>query len=106
MGSSFTLSVPSESSTSKTGKKTYTYTEYTGTGLRGSYDSDFSTSDTVVKAGDVKFVCYFDDESFEPKDKNDYRLIFDEINYTVIHVKPVEPSETNICYVLQLRRVN
>ena len=108
MGNPFNLTVPSVSAKSATGKKSVTtYTTYSGTCVKAKYDSDFVTKDTVIKAGDLKFVCQFDDLSFEPVNDKDETIIYGGKNYKVINVDPVEPNGTdNVVYIIQGRRVN
>ena len=107
MGSPFILQESETVAVGKTGKRVTTTIEHEGVAVRGSYDSDFITKDTVVQAGDVKFVGYFIEPDFEPSDKKSQVILFGNTKYTVIHVKKVAPSaDTTICYILQARRVN
>lgn len=106
LGSAFEFIVPGKATISSTGKKIYTESiSKTGIGVRGTYDSKYITKDSVVQAGDVKFVCQFDDSSFEPVDKSNCRVNYCGTSYTVVNVGIVAPSGEVIAYLLQLRRV-
>lgn len=107
MGAEFSVLVPDITSKSTTGKSVKTYTTYSGMAVRKKYDSEFVTKDSIIQAGDVGFVCYFDDESFEPMDKKNEMIVFGELKYTIISVQKVAPSSVNVLiYIIQARRIN
>jgi len=94
---------------SKTGKKIPSITSlYTGTAVMGKYNSEFpSTTETIIQAGDVKFVAQFDDKTFVPTEKKDETITFGGIAYKIINVGRVAPDGvTNVVFVIQARRVN
>lgn len=105
-----TVSVPDGASTrSKTGKKIpATVTLYKGTAVMGKYNSEFpSTTETIIQAGDVKFVAQFEDPSFMPSEKKDETITFGGVSYKIINVGQVAPNGvTNVVFVIQGRRVN
>ncbi len=107
LGAEISVLVPSSTSKNTTGKSVKTYTTYTGMAVRKKYDSEFVTKDSIVQAGDVGFVCYFDNTSFEPMDKKNQIVIFGELKYTIISVQQVAPSSVNVLvYIIQARRIN
>lgn len=94
---------------SSTGKKTeVSVKRYRGAGVLGKYDSEFpSSTETVIKAGDMKAVVSFDDPDFVPSEKLNEVLTAGGVRYSVISVGQVAPNaETNVVFVIQVRRVN
>lgn len=94
---------------SKTGKKIPAQTvEFKGTAVMGKYNSEFpSTTETIIQAGDVKFVAQFEDPSFMPSEKKDETITFGGVSYKIINVGQVAPDGvTNVVFVIQARRVN
>lgn len=109
LGSENLKVIVTESSTrSATGKKVVSKVfEYKGKGVRGIYDSRFdSPNSSMVKAGDLKFTVQFDDITFEPTEKKDEKIVFEDVTYTVIYVESVQPAETNIIWSIYARRIN
>ena len=110
LGADCIVEVPNESTgRSSTGKKTIeSWTSYTGKAVEGKYDSATTSAlNSVIKAGDVKFVCQFDDESFEPVNDKNERLIFGKKKFNIINVDSVESSgDVTVIYILQCRRIN
>lgn len=94
---------------SSTGKKAeVSVKRYRGSGVLGKYDSEFpSSTETVIKAGDMKAVVSFDDPDFVPSEKLNEVLTAGGVRYSVISVGQVAPNaETNVVFVIQVRRVN
>lgn len=110
LGAECIVQVPSESTgRSSTGKKTIeSWTSYRGIAVKGKYDSDTTTAlNSVIKAGDVKFVCQFDDETFEPVNDKNEKFVFGGKQFNIINVDSVEPSgDVTVIYILQCRRIN
>lgn len=106
LGTKITVSVPTVIGKTSTGKQITENKTYTGIAVRGKYDSDFITKETVIQAGDVKLVCQFDDKSFEPLDKKNMVAVYGGSKYTIVNSGAVAPADVNIIYVLQARRVN
>lgn len=108
MGSDISVSVPEQTGKSSTGKKVFSYTDYSGIAVMGKYDSEYITSSqSVIHAGDTKFVCMFDDTDFEPVNNKDMTITFGSKKYKIINVDAVSPSaDPVIIYIIQARRVN
>lgn len=108
MGERFTLLEPQKGAVTPTGKKTVTYKSHEGICVMGKYDSEFySALNSVIHAGDVKFVCRFDEVDFEPVNDKDETISYGSKKYKVINVENVLPDGQNvIIYIIQGRRVN
>lgn len=103
------VEVPEETKErSATGKKSSVRTRtYKGSGVMGKYDSEFpSSTETIIKAGDVKFVASFDDRDFVPSEKLNEILVAGGTRYSVISVGRIAPdAKTNVAFVIQARRI-
>lgn len=108
LGSRISIEVPTVVGKNSTGKKLVTYKTYTGIAVRGKYDSSYLTGpNPPVQAGDVKFICQFDDKTFEPLDNKDMTIIYGSLKYKIENVDIVAPAASPvIIYILQGRRVN
>lgn len=88
----------------ETGKTTKSFREVSedARAVMTSYSEEaIAQSDGVVKAGDVKFVCRFTEEPTEVKD----RVRYADIEYNVIHYRPINPTgDYVITYVIQGRK--
>lgn len=108
MGNEVIIEVTEESKRSSTGKKLPSLvTRYRGLAVMTPYSSEFySKSESIIKAGDVKFICQMEDETFEPSEKKDEKIIFVGKVYTIVNVEIIQPAETGIVFNIQARRVN
>ena len=92
----------------KTGKKVQQETvNYPGTAVMGKYNSEFpSNKETIIQAGDVKFVAQFKDKTFEPSEKKNEFIYCNGSKYSIISVGRVAPDGiTNVVFVIQARKV-
>lgn len=108
MGAPINVLEPVLNGKGTTGKRTTTYKSNMGIAVMGKYDSEFiEKNSTTIKAGDVKFVCRFNNPDFEPVDNKDETVVFGGRKYKVINVDSVNPDGTcTIVYLIQGRRVN
>ncbi len=93
---------------SSTGKKTdVAVKKFRGSGVLGKYSSEFpSSTETIIKAGDMKAVVSFDDPDFVPSEKLNEVLTAGGVRYSVISVGQVSPdARTNVVFVIQVRRI-
>ena len=79
-----------------------TYKNYSGYGVKLGYETEaIGTLDNIIKAGDVKIICIFNEEPSEQKDQ----IIFGKDTYNIINVKKIDPdASTVVLYTLQCRR--
>lgn len=107
MGNSLTVLCPSSYIDPVTKKKIVKNTVYTGIGVMGSYEEEAAgVANTIIKAGDVKFICSFDNAAFRPEENKSETIIFDGIKYSIIHARQVAPSgSVTIVWIVQGRRI-
>ena len=73
-----------------------------GLAVMTSYSEEvISQSKGVIEAGDVKFVCRFDEPPTEVQD----RVRYGGVDYNVIHSRPINPTgDYVVTYVIQGRK--
>ncbi len=86
----------------KTGKVTVSFREVEGLGVMTNYaEETIAASDGVIGAGDVKFVCRFEEKPTEVED----RIRYAGEDYNVIHCRPVNPTgDYVVTYIIQGRK--
>ena len=87
----------------KTGRVTKSWREVDGgLAVMTSYSEEaIGKSDSVIQAGDVKFVCRFSEKPTEAED----RVRYAGVDYNIIHCRPIDPTGAYIVtYVLQGRK--
>ncbi len=87
----------------KTGKIEKTYEQVTGgLAVMTNYTAEaIAASGGLINAGDVKFVCNFTEKPTETKD----RIRYANVDYNIIHCRPVDPTgEYVVTYVIQGRK--
>lgn len=87
----------------KTGKVIKSWREVDdGLAVMTSYSEEaIGKSDSVIQAGDVKFVCRFSEKPTEAED----RIRYGGVDYNVIHCRPIDPTGAYIVtYVVQGRK--
>ena len=89
----------------ETGKVTKTFREVStdARAVMTSYSEEaVAQSNGVLKAGDVKFICRFNEEPTEIED----RVRYANVEYSVIHYRPINPTgDYVVTYVIQGRKV-
>lgn len=86
-----------------TGRTTVKFREVdNGLAVMTSYSEEaIAASNGVIGAGDVKFVCRFSEQPNEVQD----RIRYAEVEYNVIHCRPINPTgDYVVTYVIQGRR--
>lgn len=85
-------------------KDTKVYESYFGYGVKLQYSTEaIGSSDNIIKAGDVKIICYFTTEPIENTDQ----IIFGNDTYSIKNVEKVDPDATTVVlYALQCRRAS
>lgn len=75
---------------------------YSGYGVKLKYATEaIGSLDNIIKAGDVKILCYFPEEPSEQKDQ----IIFRKDTFNIINVEKIDPdSDTVVLYSVQCRR--
>lgn len=87
----------------KTGKVTVSFREVpNGFAVMTSYSEEaIAASDGVIGAGDVKFICRFNENPTEVED----RIRYAGEDYNIIHCRPIDPTGTfAVTYVIQGRK--
>lgn len=79
------------------------YTEVAGVAVRLGYETEaVGASNGLIQAGDLRFICSFEECPVETEDF----ILFQGIEYTVINVADVSPDgETVLIYKVQARKV-
>ena len=87
-----------------TGRIIKTYREVTGSSraVMTSYSEEaIASSNGVLNAGDVKFICRFSETPTEVEDKIRYA----GVDYNIIHFRPINPTgDCVVTYVIQGRK--
>lgn len=85
-----------------TGKVTKNFTELVGLAVMTNYNEEaISKSDSVIEAGDVKFVCRFSEKPIEQED----RIKYAGVEYNIINCNPVDPTGALVVtYIIQGRK--
>lgn len=85
-----------------TGKNTRIFREVVGRAVMVNYSEEtIAASDGVIGAGDVKFICRFD----EPPVEVDDRIRYAGADYNVVHCKPINPQgDYVVTYIIQGRK--
>ncbi len=93
-----------ESKDPKTGKVSKVFREVEGDSraVMLTYSEEtIAQSDGVIGAGDVKFVCRFNEQPVEAKD----RIRYAGVDYNIIHCKQINPQgDYVVTYVVQGRK--
>lgn len=87
----------------KTGKVTVSFREIPGgLAVMTSYSEEaIAASNGVIEAGDVKFVCRFEEKPLEVQD----RIRYAGMDYNIVHCRPINPSgDYVVTYVIQGRK--
>lgn len=81
-----------------------TYSEHTGKAVMSQYSAEAIGDSNIINAGDSRFTAIFDDKTIVPIENED-KIIFGNIQYSVLHVNTVSPDgNTVIVYKIHARR--
>ncbi len=87
----------------KTGKVSITFREVpNGVAVMTSYSEEtIAASNGIIGAGDVRFICRFDEKPVEVED----RIRFAGEDYNIVHCKPINPTgDYAVTYIIQGRK--
>lgn len=81
---------------------TKSYRKVSGLAVMTSYSEEaIGQSGGVIEAGDVKFVCRFDEKPVEAED----RIRYAGTDYNIIHTRTVDPQgSAAVVYIVQGRK--
>lgn len=80
-----------------TGTNSVTSSTYSKIGVKSSYNT-FERNNTAIQAGDIRFVA--EDGDYEIGDT----VVINSEDWRVMDVRPVEPADAGVIYILQLRK--
>lgn len=88
-----------------TDTSTRSYIDYTGKCIRKVYSAEaIGESESIIKAGDVEFVCVFDDLTVEPTEQTD-KILFADKEYNILHSLEINPNgQMPIAFRLHTRK--